>query len=225
VPDIREHKRVLDTLTGPFEKPLLIWLARRMPAWVNPDLLTAVGVLGAAIVFAGYALSGTSPAFLWLASAGLVVNWFGDSLDGTLARVRHIERPKYGFYVDHTVDVVSEGLVILGIGASPYVLFPVACAAFIGYLAMSVLTYVRMAVDGVFKISYSRLGPTELRLLVVAFNAALFFYAPFGAPSLPGGLSPADVVVGAIALGLGAAFVISGLKGAVALRDIDRRDV
>lgn len=224
MPDIREHKRVLDTITGPFEKPLLRWLAERMPRWVTPDVLTGIGVLGAAIVFAGYALSTFSSAYLWLASAGLVVNWFGDSLDGTLARVRHIERPKYGFYVDHTVDVVSEGLVILGIGASPYVQGPIAAAAYIGYLAMSVLTYVRMGVDGVFKISYSRIGPTELRIVLIAFNAALFAFPALGEPSLPGALSPADALVGAIAVGLGIAFVISAIKGAVALHDIDRRE-
>jgi phosphatidylglycerophosphate synthase len=224
VPDIRTHTRVLDTITGPVERPVLRWLAERMPKWVTPDVLTATGVVGAAIVFAGYALSWYSSAFLWLASVGLVVNWFGDSLDGTLARVRHIERPKYGFYLDHTVDVVSEGLVILGIGVSPYVQFPIASVAFIGYLAMSVLAYVRMAVDGVFKISYSRIGPTELRIVVIAFNVVLFAFASVSQPSLPGGLSVADALVGAIAAGLGIAFVVSAIMGAILLRDIDQGD-
>ena len=220
MPDIREHKRVLDTITGPVEKPALIWLAERMPSWVSPDLLTVIGLLGAVIVFAGYALSYRSPGFLWLASAGLVVNWFGDSLDGTLARVRHIERPKYGFYLDHTIDVVSEGLVIIGIGATPYVHMQSAAAAYMGYLAMSVLAYVRMAVDGVFKISYSRVGPTELRILVIVFNATLFFLAV----PRERGISAADLIVVVIALGLWIAFFVSAIKGAIELRHIDRTD-
>ena len=219
--DVSDQKRVLHTLTGPAEKRLLIWLAERMPAWVTPDLLTGVGVLGALIVFVGYALSNRAPEFLWLATFGLIVNWFGDSVDGTLARVRRVERPRYGFYIDHSFDVISEGLVILGIGVSPYVRFDVSCLTFIGYLAVSVLSYVRAFVDGTFKISYGRFGPTELRILLAAVNAVMFI-APHPTVSLAGrqtGLY--DLIVGTIAVALAAAFLLSTMKGLRDLSDVD----
>ena len=107
-----------------------------MPAWMSPDLLTLIGILGAVIIFAGYALTKVNSIFVWLASIGFVVNWFGDSLDGTLARYRKIERPKYGFFVDHTVDAFSQLLIFVGLGLSIYVSFSVAALALTGYLLM-----------------------------------------------------------------------------------------
>ena len=211
--DVAKHTRVLDTLTGPVERPVLRWLAEHMPPWITPDVLTWIGVFGSILVFAGYALTIVSPAFLWLATVGLVVNWFGDSLDGTLARVRHVERPRYGFYVDHTVDVVSESLIALGLGLSPYVSFDLAMLALVGYLAMSVLVYVRTVVDGVFKISYSLLGPTEVRLVLIAVNVALYVY---GNPMIPtpwGEIGLADAVVGLVAAALFVIFVVTAISG------------
>ena len=120
--DIQEHKRINDILLGPLERPALHWLAENMPGWVTPDLLTAVGLMGSLIALAGYGLSSYDPLFLWLASLGFIINWFGDSLDGTLARYRHIERPIYGFYIDHSMDIVTEALFFIGLGISPYVL-------------------------------------------------------------------------------------------------------
>lgn len=212
--DVSEQTRVLHTLTDPVERPTLRWLAERAPAWATPDLLTVVGVGGAALVFAGYALARFDPAFLVLASAGLAVNWLGDSLDGTLARVRHIERPKYGFYLDHTADVIAEALVFLGLGASPFVHMQVAMAAYIGYLGMSVLVYVRACVDGVFRLSYARIGPTELRIVLLAVNAwVLAFGSPvvWQTPLGPGTVF--DVVLGVVAAGLGVTFVVSMFRG------------
>ena len=112
----KPHQRVNDILLGPFERPALQWLAERMPRWVTPDVLTATGIFGSVMTFAGYWASSSTATFLWLASLGLVVNWFGDSLDGTLARFRHIERPKFGFFIDHTVDAISESLIVFGLG-------------------------------------------------------------------------------------------------------------
>lgn len=221
--DVGSQRRVLDSITGPAEKKLLIWMAERMPAWVTPDILTGVGVLGSVVVFAGYALSRVSPTFLWLSTLGLVINWVGDSTDGTLARVRHMERPKYGFYVDHTVDVLSEGLVFLGIGVSPFVRFDVACFAYTGYLAISVLAYVRAFVDGVFKIAYSRIGPTELRILLAGVNALMFFGGVPRALLRAPALNVYDIAVGLVGIGLWIAFVLSSLKGARALADVDTR--
>ena len=116
--DIRKHKRILDTFTGPLERPLLQWLAARQPAWVTPDMLTAVSIVGAVIIFISFILTNYSKHYLWLATLGFIINWYGDSLDGTLARFRHIERPIYGFYLDHTADAFVEMLIFLGLRAS-----------------------------------------------------------------------------------------------------------
>jgi archaetidylinositol phosphate synthase len=180
--DIRKHKRILDTFTGPFERPLLQWLAARQPAWVTPDILTALSVFGAFVIFIGFLLTNYSKQALWLVTLGFIINWYGDSLDGTLARFRHIERPIYGFYIDHVADAFGEVLIFLGLGLSPYVRFDLACLALIGYLLLSVLVYVRTCVKGEFTISYGKLGPTEVRLIGISGNILVYF---FGAVSLP----------------------------------------
>ncbi len=173
--DIKTHTRVNDILLGPLERPALQFFARHMPAWVTPDKLTAFGLLGSAIILISYILTRRDPAFLWLASLGFVINWFGDSLDGTLARYRNIQRPIYGFFVDHSLDAVSEAMVFIGLGLSPYVRLDLALLALVGYLLMSILVYIRTCVDGVFKISYGKLGPTEVRILAIIANTVLFF--------------------------------------------------
>jgi len=173
--NIESHHRTLDTFTGPLERPALRWLAAHMPGWVTPDLLTGVGVIGSLVTFVGYGLTRWDKNFLWLASLGFVINWFGDSLDGTLARYRHIERPRYGFFIDHVVDTFDETLIFLGLGISPYVRFDLACLALIGYLIMSNVVFIYTCVSGEFKLSYGRLGPTEARLIAIAANALVFF--------------------------------------------------
>jgi archaetidylinositol phosphate synthase len=177
--DIKDHKRVNDILLGPLERPALAWLAGHLPGWASPDLMTLVGILGALVILIGYGLSNFHPAFLWLAILGYLINWFGDSLDGTLARYRHIERPKYGFYIDHVSDVLTEIIIMLGLGLTPYIKFSVASMCCIMYIAMSVLVYVRMNVMGEFKISYSKLGPTEIRVLAILLNISMFFGGKF----------------------------------------------
>ena len=193
--DIETHKRTNDILLGPLERPALRWLAAHMPSWMTPDILTAIGVIGTLIIFAGYLLTNISPLFLWLASFGLVVNWFGDSLDGTLARYRDIQRPRYGFFIDHTVDAVNEALIVLGLGLSPYVRFDLACLALICYLLLSVLVYVQQIVTNEFRISYGKLGPTEVRVIIILANTLLFIT---GIPTVklgPALLTPFDILV------------------------------
>ena len=188
--DIKSHKRTNDILLGPLERPALRWLAAHMPAWVTPDILTTIGFLGGLLIFISYCLTNFSPYFLWLANLGLVINWFGDSLDGTLARYRDIQRPRYGFFIDHTVDAVIEIMIVLGLGLSPYVRFDLAALALIGYLLLSVMVFVQQAVTNEFKISYGKLGPTELRVVVILANTLIFFIGnpvvslPFGTVSL-----------------------------------------
>ena len=176
--DIKRHKRVNDILLGPLERPALKWLAGHLPAWVSPDMCTTIGVLGSMIILVSYLLSGLNRNFLWLASLGYIVNWFGDSLDGTLARFREIERPKYGFFVDHITDAIGQVMIFLGLGLTPYIRFDVACLTLIAYLLLSVLVYVRMCIEGEFKISYAGLGPTEIRVLAILLNTSMFFFGP-----------------------------------------------
>jgi archaetidylinositol phosphate synthase len=171
----QNHVRIINSVLGSVEKKVLWWLAARMPSWVVPDTLTALGLFASVLIFLGYALTIYHKGFLWLASLGFILNWFGDSLDGTLARYRKIERPRYGFFVDHIVDAVDEVLIFIGIGISPYVQFEFALFALIVYLLVSIYVYLATYVNGVFRISYGGLGPTETRVLAILANTFVFF--------------------------------------------------
>src|SRR5712692_495498 len=155
------------------ERRLLRAIAARLPAVVRSDHLTTLGALGATGAGAAYALSSLSATWLWVASAMLVVNWLGDSLDGTLARVRRHERPRYGYYLDHLVDAYSTAAVGVGIGLSPYVNVAIALGAVVLYLVLSINVYLESTVFGAFRLGYGRFGPTEARLILIGSNAAL----------------------------------------------------
>jgi archaetidylinositol phosphate synthase len=222
--DIKDHKRVNDILLGPLERPALKWLAAHLPAWVSPDMMTITGIAGALLITLSYGLSQFNPAFLWLASLGFVISWFGDSLDGTLARYRHIERPKYGFFIDHITDVLTEIIIVLGLGLSPYISFTVASMCCIAYITMSVLVYVRMNVTGEFRISYSKLGPTEIRVLAILLNTVMYFVGfaaiKFSLGSVPIVISSYDLVVTGITLLLIYFFAETSIKQSIALRKL-----
>jgi len=160
-------------LAGP-ERRLLRWTAARLPGSWMPDHLTVLGILGGFAVAGGYALSGRHAGWLWLASAGLFLNWFGDSLDGTLARVRKIERPKYGYYLDHMVDAINTAVIGAGIGLSPYVDLPLAMLLVILYLCLSINVYLESSTLGLFDLGFGVFGPTEVRLLLVLVNTGLY---------------------------------------------------
>ncbi|HEX6582985.1 MAG TPA: CDP-alcohol phosphatidyltransferase family protein [Thermoleophilaceae bacterium] len=155
------------------EARVLEWIARRLPARVMPDHLTALGVLAALGIAAAYVLSNGEGKWLWAASALLVVHWLGDSLDGTLARVRKTERPRYGYYLDHLVDAFATAAIGIGLGLSPHMLLAVALTIAIAYLILSINTYLETHAFGVFTLGYGRLGPTEARLLLIAVNTLL----------------------------------------------------
>jgi phosphatidylglycerophosphate synthase len=171
----KDHIRINDILLGPIERPALQYFCKIAPSWATPDTMTLIGIFGALIIATGYILSSQNLAFLWLASAGYLINWYGDSMDGSLARYRKIERPKYGYYVDHTVDIVNEFIVIMALGISPLVHFEIAAIALIGYLMLSVHTFLRTYVDEIFKISFGKLGPTEVRVIIIMINTVVFF--------------------------------------------------
>lgn len=172
---IKKHRRVNDILLGPLERPAIQWLVAHMPYWVTPDILTFFGFLASILVGVSYYLTNFDERYIWLASLGFVLNWFGDSLDGNLARYRKIERPRYGFFIDHTIDTISEVIIFIGIGLSPYVDLTLALIALVGYLCMANLVYITTSVKGVFKISYGSLGPTEVRVIAILSNAAMYF--------------------------------------------------
>ena len=164
---MNQATRIQTSIINGLEKKALIWIAKRLPRWVTSDMLTAVGTLGALVVAIGFALSGRSIQWLWLSSAGLVVNWFGNSLDGTLARVRNCQRPIYGYYVDHTVDCVNEGLMFIGAGLSPFLHLEFALLAFAIYLVLTINVSINAHLKGEFRLTYIKLGPTEFRLIII----------------------------------------------------------
>ena len=131
-----QAKRIQTSILNPLEKKVLVYLAERMPARMQSDQLTLIGFLGALIVALGYALSNLNLNWLWLASFGFVVNWFGDSLDGTLARVRGTQRKTYGFFIDHNVDVINECIMFAGVGLSPLVNMTFMAGVLVAYLAL-----------------------------------------------------------------------------------------
>ena len=155
------------------ESRVLDWLAHRLPKRVMPDHMTFLGVLAALGIGAAYWLTLRDPAWLWVASGLLVVHWLGDSLDGTLARVRRIERPKYGYYLDHLVDAGATIVIGVGLGLSPYMTLVTGLAIVVAYLALSINTYLETQVFGVFSLGYGRFGPTEARVLLIVLNLAL----------------------------------------------------
>lgn len=211
---MKEHKRVHDMLLGRIERPVLLWLAGQMPEWMTPDILTAIGIVGSVLVFGGYLFSRWSDASLWVASLGFAVNWFGDSLDGTLARYRSIERPRYGYFIDHTVDAFTMVLIFIGLGLSPHVRLDLAALGAVGYLMMSVLAHVGAFVSGRFQISYAKIGPTELRVVAVLANMLIFF---LGNPRMDLRLirlTPFDLVVLVLAVALFIAFLLTSVQQA-----------
>ncbi len=166
-------KREMTFLLASAERRLLRAVAANLPAWAQPNHLTAIGVVGAVGTGTAYALSAFNPLWLWVASFMLVVNWFGDSLDGTLARVRRTERPRYGYYIDHLLDALSTALVGIGIGLSPYIRFELALVLVVVYLILSINVYLESVVFGVFKMGYGIVGPTETRIILMVANTVV----------------------------------------------------
>jgi len=171
----KDLQRIQNSILSKTEKRVLIKLASKIPHNITPDHLTILGFLGSLITGISYFLTGYSIIFFWVASLGLIINWFGDSLDGTLARLRNIQRPLYGFFIDHNTDALSALVISLGVGLSPYFSLSLILILLIGYYLLSILTYINSILLNYFKISYGIFGPTELRLFIIIVNAILFF--------------------------------------------------
>lgn len=191
---LQSHKRINTGLLSKPEKAFIQWFLTWVPDWATPDLLTGIGFAGTIMIFAGYCLTLIDARFLWLANLGLLVNWFGDSTDGNLARHRHAERPRYGFFLDHSVDSIGLVLTYLGMGISPYIQLNLALLGLSSYLLLSIFIYLDTLVNETFQLSFAGLGPTEARLIILITNILMLvvgnvtFSLPFGVFTLFDGI-------------------------------------
>lgn len=175
---VKQAERIQTSVLNSIEKKILVNIAKHLPSWVTSDMLTLVGVFGAVITGIGYVLTYYSYQWLWLSSLGLIVNWFGDSLDGTLARVRNTQRPIYGYYIDHNTDLFCQLAIFGGIGLSPLMNMGVAMLVLVMYLMLEVYVSINAHLRNEFRLTYAKMGPTEFRLLVIILNT-IIICSPF----------------------------------------------
>jgi archaetidylinositol phosphate synthase len=173
-------KRVQTNVIAGSERRLLTYIAARLPGWVTPDRLTSLGIAGATMVLAAEIASRHDRAFLWLASFGLIIHWFGDSLDGSLARYRRIERPVYGYFLDHTVDALCNLMIMVGFGLTLDIRMDAALFALVGYFCLCMYVFINNHVSGAMQLSFLGFGPTELRLCLIAINTAMYVFGHVG---------------------------------------------
>lgn len=171
--------RIQQNLLARSERRLLDWICPRLPGWVTPDRLTALGFMGAVMTGLGTAMAISGRDWLWFAIVGYVVNWFGDSLDGSLARHRRAERPLFGYFIDHSTDALAIAAIAIGFGFSPWVRMDVALATLGAYYLLAIHTFLAARLVAEFRLSYLAAGPTELRIALIALS--LWIYAS-GAP-------------------------------------------
>jgi archaetidylinositol phosphate synthase len=167
--------RIQDAVTATIEKKVLLSLAARIPSWINSDHLTLLGFASMCLACASYVLARYDRGGLLLASVCLALNWFGDSLDGTLARVRNRQRPRYGFYVDHIIDSIGALLLMGGLAASGFLDARIAMGMLVAFLLLSIETYLATYTIGTFRMSFWKFGPTEIRILLSLGNITLWF--------------------------------------------------
>lgn len=198
--------RIQENRLAIHERRLLNWICPRLPAWVTPDKLTVLALVAAVVIFAGYVGSIADRNWLWLSVLGYVLHWFGDSLDGSLARFRKIERPRYGYFVDHSADVAGALLILIGLGISPYIRLDVALIALAGYYMLAAHSFLSARVAGELKLTYVAAGPTELRLLLIALTITMYAIGT-NEPQFEG-LGAFDLLVGGAGLVLVVVFLV-----------------
>jgi len=210
------HQRVNTGLLAAFEKRVLIWIAGQLPHQVNSDHLTLLALLSMAGAGAAFWAARSWPPSLGLVVVALALNWFGDSLDGTVARVRHHERPRYGFYVDHVLDIVGITMLVGGMSLSGF-LSPITGLAFlVAYLLVAAEVFLATAVMGEFWMSFLNVGPTELRILL-AIGTLMLFVRPTVTPFGLGPFLLFDIGFAVGTLGLALALVTSAIRTTAAL--------
>jgi phosphatidylglycerophosphate synthase len=211
------HVRLHESLLAALEKRALVWMARRMPTWINSDHLSALGFVSMAGVGASFWLAGTYPAAgLPLVVVCLILNWFGDSLDGTVARVRNRQRPRYGFYLDHVIDMAGEVMMLAGLALSGYMSPLVAAVTLSAWLLVMGECFLATFARSLFRMSFWWFGPTELRILIAIGALALLR----GGIVHPFGLGPYRLFdIGGVCAtaGLMAIFAVNAVRNTVAL--------
>jgi len=165
--------RIQESIVAGVEKRALVWLAERTPACISPDQLTILGFISQCLAGVCYALARWNPDALLLGIVCLALNWLGDSMDGTLARVRNRQRPRYGFYVDHVTDTIAAFFLMGGLALSGYVHPGIALGMLVAFLMLSIEAYLATYTLGKFQLSYWKFGPTEIRILLALGNLTL----------------------------------------------------
>ena len=210
------HTRDNSSMTARLEKQLLVWIASRLPRSINSDHLSVLGLSSMALAGISFAALDVTP---WAALAvvvALIANWFGDSLDGTLARVRQQQRPRYGFYVDHVIDLAGTTMLVGGMACSGLMNPIIGGAVLAGYLLVASESYLATHAAGVFRMSFLGFGPTELRLLLMA-GAIRAAQDPWVHPFGAGSVRLFDIGGVIAACGLVAAFIVSSVRNTRAL--------
>ncbi len=213
-------KRIQQNLTAAIERRILDWLCERLPLSWTPDRLTALGFVGAVLIAIGYMASNWGRDWLWLSVIGFCLNWFGDSLDGSIARYRKIERPNYGYFIDHSLDSLANTILILGMGLSPYMRMDTALFGLAGYLLLSIHTFISAKVTGVMKLTYLGGGPTEVRIMLIALTICMYVFGPEAWIHWPvaGQLfSPFDIFAVALGMLLAGVFVFHTMRSGIVL--------
>ncbi len=216
-----DHVRHNASVLATFETRLLVWIARRLPHAVGPDHLTAIGLLAMLGAGAAFAWSARDPRVLYLVPPLLLVNWFGDSLDGTVARVRNRQRPRYGYYVDHVVDIVGAAALFGGLAFSGAMQPVVALSLLVTYVAAMAEVFLATHVTRVFRIASFGFGPTELRL-VLAVGAVALVGRPMVAVPWFGDVPLFDVGGVVATMGIAVAFVAAAARTAAQLAHEER---
>ncbi len=216
LPVMQPVERLQGNVLARSERRLLNWLCARLPAFATPDRMTALGFIGAALIAFGYVLSNFDRNWLWLSVAAYFINWFGDSLDGSLARFRKIERPDYGYFIDHSVDALAIILIVGGLGLTPYMQSEIASVPLLGYLLLAIHTFISAKVMGEFQLAHAGAGPTELRIMLIVLTIAMWALGPVQLGYLN------YTIFDAFAFGVGliliALFISSTARAAVRLR-------
>ena len=230
----KQAVRIQTSVLNALEKKLLVYLAERQPKWMTSDLMTLIGSFGALVIAVGYILSAWNINFLWLSSLGFVINWYGDSLDGTLARVRKTQRPVYGYYLDHTVDTINEMLIFVGVGLSGLMHLEIALFALIIYLLMTINVSINAHLKSEFKLTYAKLGPTEFRSIMIVINALFALIRPlrefshsfsvFGHEFVFGALDYIGLAIVALLAALHLATVLSDIRGYAEIDPMPKRE-
>lgn len=213
--------RIQTSVLNAAEKKVLVWLAQRQPRWMTSDILTYIGMFGAVVIAVGYVLSAWNVAFLWISSLGFVINWYGDSLDGTLARVRNTQRPVYGYYLDHTIDAINEVIIFVGVGLSGLIHLEIALLALVVYLLMTINVSINAHLKKEFRLTYAKMGPTEFRIIMIIINTLFALVRPLREFSHEFVLFGHDLVFGALDyIGVAIVIVLAVLHLAEVRKDV-----